>query len=208
MSFCQFFEPAVGGSFQPFRRGRRAGQLPLFSAPSAKGGVPGNCPSFPALLPRAVCRATAPLFRPFCQGRRAGRPEPSRCARPHRSLPFTVPPLTMPRVARAPAIPPPPPAASSAPSSLCRRVPGRHRRPPPALHTKSTASQAPPSPGWHVASYRPGTPCHPSPLPPPEPASLATSPLPSTKKPYLVDEMPFCLRHPQKRLFWWMNRHY
>ena len=57
MSFCQFFEPAVGGSFQPFRRGRRAGQLPLFSGPSAKGGVPGNCPSFPALLPRAACRA-------------------------------------------------------------------------------------------------------------------------------------------------------
>ena len=48
-------------------------------------------------------------------GLRAGRPEPSRCARPHRSLrslPLTsvpVPPLTMPRVARAPAIPPPPP---------------------------------------------------------------------------------------------------
>ena len=57
MSFCQFFEPAVGGSFQPFRRGRRAGQRPLFSGPSAKGGVPGNCPSFSALLPRAACRA-------------------------------------------------------------------------------------------------------------------------------------------------------
>ncbi len=42
MSFCQFFEPAVGGSFQPFRRGRRAGQRPLFSGPSAKGGVPGG----------------------------------------------------------------------------------------------------------------------------------------------------------------------
>ena len=48
-------------------------------------------------------------------GLHAGRPEPSRFARPHRSLrslPLTsvpVPPLTMPRVARAPAIPPPPP---------------------------------------------------------------------------------------------------
>ena len=48
-------------------------------------------------------------------GLRAGRPEPSRYARPHRSLRslaltfVPVPPLTMPRVARAPAIPPPPP---------------------------------------------------------------------------------------------------
>ena len=156
MSFCQFFEPAVGGSFQPFRRGRRAGQRPLFSGPSAKGGVLGGRSRLAALDPTVHCRSRSPLLR--CRGWHGLRPS--------------------------------------------------HRSPPPALHTKSTASQAPPSPGWHVASCRPGTPCHPSPLPPPEPASLATSPLPSTKKPYLVDEMPFCLRHPQKRLFWWMNRHY
>ena len=33
---------------------------------------------------------------------------------------------------------------------------------------------------------------------------LITPPLPSTKTPHLVDELPFCLRHPPKRLFWWM----
>jgi len=32
------------------------------------------------------------------------------------------------------------------------------------------------------------------------------TPLPSTKTPFLVDEWPFCLCHPPKRLFWWMNR--
>jgi hypothetical protein len=39
------------------------------------------------------------------------------------------------------------------------------------------------------------------------PLSLA-SPLPSTNTSHLVDEMPFCLRRPQKRLFRWMNRHF
>ena len=177
MSFCQFFEPAVGGSFRPFRQGRRAGQLPLFSGPSAKGGVPGGRSRLAALDPTVHCRSRSPLLR--CRGWHGLRPS-------HHLRP---PLLLHPRPFAA----------------VCQGGTGDPRLP---SHTKSTASQAPPSPGWHIASYRPGTPCHPSPLPPPEPASLATSPLPSTKKPYLVDEMPFCLRHPQKRLFWWMNRHY
>ncbi|MBQ2331683.1 MAG: hypothetical protein II383_04675, partial [Bacteroidales bacterium] len=64
MSFCQFFEPAVGGSFQPFRRGRRAGQRPLFSGPSAKGGVPGGTGD-----PRLPCTQSPPLRRhPLARG--------------------------------------------------------------------------------------------------------------------------------------------
>ena len=33
----------------------------------------------------------------------------------------------------------------------------------------------------------------------------ALSPSPSTKTAFLVDEPPFCLRHPPKRRFWWMG---
>ena len=33
---------------------------------------------------------------------------------------------------------------------------------------------------------------------------LTTPPLPSTKTPHLVDELPFRLRHPPKQLFLWM----
>ncbi len=33
----------------------------------------------------------------------------------------------------------------------------------------------------------------------------ALLPSPSTKTPYLVDERPFCHRHPRKRLIWWTN---
>ena len=32
------------------------------------------------------------------------------------------------------------------------------------------------------------------------------TPLPSTKTPFLVDELFFAFRHPPKRLFWWMSR--
>ena len=72
MSFCQFFEPAVGGSFQPFRRGRRAGQLPLFSGPSAKGGVLGGRSRLAALDPTVHCRSRSPLLR--CRGWHGLRP--------------------------------------------------------------------------------------------------------------------------------------
>ena len=74
----------------------------------------------PLLPTSSTVRATSPCpsslpCQPRLGGLRAGRPEPSRCARPHRSLRsltltfVPVPPLTMPRAARAPAIPPPPP---------------------------------------------------------------------------------------------------
>ena len=76
MSFCQFFEPAVGGSFRPFRQGRRAGQLPLFSAPSAKGGVPGGRSRLAALDPTVHCRSRSPLLR--CRGWHGLRPSARR----------------------------------------------------------------------------------------------------------------------------------
>jgi len=65
------------------------------------------------MSPHAAPSRSYPPLSPI--GLRAGRPEPSRYARPHRSLRslsltfVPVPPLTMPRAARAPAIPPPPP---------------------------------------------------------------------------------------------------
>ena len=91
----------------------------FFHQPPQLAGSAAAPPALPELTPdRAACRAALP--RPFRRGPgrhrlRAGRPEPSRYARPHRSLRslsltfVPVPPLTMPRVARAPAIPPPSP---------------------------------------------------------------------------------------------------
>ena len=88
-------EPAL------FVRFRGAGRLPL-----------PILPSMPASPGRAVCRAAAPPYssRAACRAAGAVSLRSTPPFTPFASLTSVpVPPLTMPRVARAPAIPPPPP---------------------------------------------------------------------------------------------------
>ena len=87
-----------------------------------------------------------------------------------------------------------------------RRGPGRHRRPPPARPAQDPSLRRHPLAGGGMSPH--AAPPRSYPLTPP--FGLCSSlhsgylPFPSTKMPNLVDETPFCLRHPRKCPFWWM----
>ena len=108
-------------------------------------------------------------------GRRAGPPEPSRCARPHRSRPLTG------VLCR-----------SRSPLLRCRGWhglrPSRHFRPQSLLR--------------HPGSHHSALAIHQN---APFGGRTALLSSPSTKTPHFVDELPFCLRHPPKRPIWWTN---